>query len=132
MKMKKLKLFTIVLITLVFSPWVIKQFIPVLKIDGYSGLLWQSITTENTAYAPGYTHDKFLQIKVGMTESAVIKILGEPLTRWKPYKNSENEEKQTYVGLQYSNSPTDTHYRLRQIYVHKGIVKEVIGYYYLD
>lgn len=59
-----------------------------------------------------------------MTEEEVIKILGEPLVRWSPKNN--------YEGLQYSKSEESNHYRLRQVYLTKGKVKEVIGYYYID
>ena len=86
----------------------------------------------DTEYAAGYTHEGFSQIEVGMTEAEVIEILGEPLICWRPYQYTNFIEKRHFVGLQYSDSPSDTHYRLRQVYLENGIVKEVIGYFYID
>ena len=67
-----------------------------------------------------------------MTEKEVLEILGEPLTRWTPYRHANFPDKAHYVGLQYSESPSSTHYRLRQVYLDNGVVAEVIGYFYVD
>jgi hypothetical protein len=64
-----------------------------------------------------------------MSEEEVVSILGEPLRRWRPYVI----EKEKYLtALQYSESPTSTHYRLRQVYLEREKVAEVVSYYYLD
>ncbi len=111
--------------SIIFSLWLLKYTSPNLRIEGYSGMIWECLVpSEDTEYAPGYSHKRFLWIKEGMTEKEVISILGEPLVRWQP--------KEGYVGFQYTNSPSSTHYRLRQVYLSEGIVKEVIGYFYLD
>ena len=65
----------------------------------------------------------------GMTEKQVIEIIGEPLIRWQPYSY---KKKSHYVGLQYSESPSSSNYRLRQVYLEKGKVVEIISYYYID
>ena len=101
-------------------------------IDGISGEIWGLITESDTKYSHGYSHKKFRQIKIGMTEKQVIEIIGEPLVRWQPYLYTNYKEKCHFVGLQYSESPSSTNYRLRQVYLDKGKVAEIISYYNLD
>jgi hypothetical protein len=104
-----------------------------IKLDGISGEILGLITDADTKYSLGYSHNKFAQIKIGMTEKEVMEIIGEPLVRWKPYKYSKyKKDKGHYVGLQYSESPSDTHYRIRQVYLDNGKVAEIISYYYID
>jgi hypothetical protein len=105
--------------------WVRRDWI---ALDGFEGELCGLVFKTDTRYAAGYEHPKFCAIKIGMTEQQVIEILGEPLSRWQPYVG----EKGHFVGLQYSESPTSTHYRLRQVYLDYGRVAEVISYFYLD
>jgi hypothetical protein len=86
----------------------------------------------DTKYSPGYTDEKFSSVKIGMTEKQVINLLGEPLTRWRPYQYTNFHDKKHFVGLEYSISPSGTHYCLRQIYLDSGVVAEKIGYFYID
>jgi len=88
----------------------------------------------DTEYAEDYSHAGFAQIEIGMSGQEVLDILGQPLTRWQPYgrKKTRFKDKAHFVGLQYSHSPTSTHYMLRQIYLDRGVVAEKIGYYYGD
>lgn len=67
-----------------------------------------------------------------MTEKQVLDILGEPVTRWRPYQYTNFQDKKHFVGLQYSESPTSTHYNLRQVYLDSGKVAEIISYFYID
>jgi len=67
-----------------------------------------------------------------MTEKEVLDILSEPLTRWSPYRSTNFQERAHFVGFQHSESPSNTHYRLRQVYFDKGVVAERIGYFYVD
>ena len=90
------------------------------------------MTETDTKYSLGYSHSKFGQIKIGMTEKQVIEIIGEPLIRWQPYLYTSFSEKSHFAGLQYSESPSSTNYRLRQVYLDKGKVAKIISYYYLD
>jgi len=103
-----------------------------IEIDGIGGEIGNLLLRTDTEYSENYSHEGFSQIEIGMTEEEVIYTLGEPLTRWKPYKYTNFREKQHFVGLQYSESPSDTHYRIRQIYLDNGIVQEVIGRFYID
>ncbi len=96
-----------------------------LSIDGYKGELAKLIMGgEDTKYAAAYSDSGFLKIRTGMNAEEVIEILGEPLVKW-------------FVGIkricyQYTESPSSTHYRLRQVHVTDGKVTEVIGYFYVD
>ena len=102
------------------------------KIDGLAAELFDLIEGTDTKYSENYSHCGFNEIKIGMTENEAIEILGEPLIRWKPYKHSKIIEKEGFIGLQYSESPSSTHYRLRQIYINNGEVAKIIGYMYID
>ena len=123
--MKKYKNFTIYLFIIVSSLFCLRQIIPILKLDGYSGLVFNILLlTDDTKYSENYSNSKFLKIKTGMTKNEVINILGNPLVEWKPKENID--------ALQYSESPKSTHYRLRQVYLINDIVSERISYYYVD
>lgn len=68
-----------------------------------------------------------------MTENEVLDILGEPIVRWFPFDKRGPEEKKNWVSFQYSESPGDTHYRLRQVlFNEKGIVTSKTGYFCVD
>ncbi len=110
----------------------LKVIFPTLRIDGYTGMLFSFLGHEDTQYANQYSHHKFLRIQIGMEEKEVISILGTPLSRWQPYKNTNYQNKTHFVGFEYSQSPSFTDYRLRQIYFDHGKVTEIIGYYYVD
>lgn len=105
--------------------WGLKYTSTNLMIEGYSGLIFEHFfPNHDTEFSKGYSDEGFLKIKEGMMEIEVINLLGEPICRWEPKDN--------YVGFQYSQSKGSTHYRLRQVYLSEGEVKEIIGYYYID
>lgn len=123
--MKILKKIIFVVLSLFVILWGIKFTSYNLRIEGCSGLIFEwFFPNHDTVVSENYSDRGFLEIKKGMTEAEVLNILGEPLTRWTPEEN--------YVGLQYSESEGSTHYRLRQVYLTEGKVKEIIGYYYID
>lgn len=90
------------------------------------------ILQPDTKYSAGYTEEKFESISIGMSEKQVLDILGEPLTRWRPYRYTKFQDKEHFVGLQYSESPGSGHYNLRQINLDNGKVAEIISYFYID
>lgn len=102
------------------------------RIDGLSGEIWNLMLATDTKYADGYTNKAFLSVEHGMSEKEVLEILGEPLMRFTPYQHSKFRDRAHFVALQYSESPSSTHYRLRQVYLNNGVVAEVIGYFYVD
>lgn len=123
MKILKTTLIVVLLLTVIL--WGLRFISPNLRIEGYTGLIWEWIfPNHDTVFSEHYTHEGFLRIEEGMTEDQVLEILGEPINRWTP--------KEDYLGLTYSQSPGSTHYRLRQIYLTEGRVKEIYGYYYTD
>lgn len=54
-----------------------------------AGLLWSTgprmieWSLDTAVYPPGYSESKFRSVKLGMTESQVSELLGEPLNKWK-------------------------------------------------
>ena len=100
----------------------------VIRLDGFIGEISGLLLTTDTQYAPHYSHRNFAQLKVGMTEQEVIDLVGEPLKRWQPY----NKNQPPFTVFQYSQSPSDTHYRLRQVHFGEGRVVEVVSYFYGD
>ena len=123
--MKKVKLILGLPIAILLILSIVKQFVPILKLDGYSGLiLHKYFDIDTSKYSKDYSDEKFLEVEKGMTKNEVFKILGEPLDIWNPTDK--------IVGLQYSKSYESSNYRLRQIYLEHNIVVDVISYYYID
>jgi len=67
-----------------------------------------------------------------MIEKQVTVIIGEPLTRWRPHQHTHFQAKKHFVGLQYSESLSSTHYNLRQIHLDRSRVAKIISYFYID
>lgn len=94
------------------------------KIDSFQDHIFSLLNKSDTKYSEGYTDERFMQIKSGMRLEEVYNLLGEPLYK----SNKENN----ILGLQYSESPTDTHYFVRYISIKNNRVNEVINYFYID
>lgn len=123
--MKKIKKIVAYLLTLILILFCMKQIIPNLKLNGYSGLLLNVLLlTDDTKYSENYTGRKFLKVKVGMSKNEVFKLIGKPLY--------ESEITDGTTRLQYSESPKDTHYRIRQVYLKNGKVIERLSEFYVD
>lgn len=103
-----------------------------IRIDGPGAELLSLMAPTETEYAEGYSHAGFNKIRIGMSEQEVLDILGEPLTRWAPYRPPRFPDKAQIVGLEYSRSPSSKSYRLRQVNIDKGVVAEIRGYFYVD
>lgn len=101
-------------------------------IDGIHGDIGSLIVRTDTKYSKAYTHSKFNQIEIGMSEEELISILGDPLYFWEPYKSSKHTEKEHYIGYVYSESPSSSSYRLRHVYLDGKVVAEINGYFYVD
>lgn len=52
----------------------------------------------------------------GMREKPVIEILGESIVRFRHPKNKKS------IGFEYSESPSDSGYRVRVIFISDGVV----------
>lgn len=123
--MRKLKKNLISVVVIIFILFGLKQIIPVLKLDGYSGLLLSILLlTDDTKYSADYSDWKFLKIKKGMNRNQVYELIGKPIDVFSPTEN--------IISLQYSESPKDTHYRIRQIYLKNNNVIKRVSYFYVD
>lgn len=129
--MKKLLFLTLFLATVL--TFVVKyKTQDYILLDGIGGEINSFIWGSDTRYSAKYTDYRFSQIKIGMTERQVIAIIGKPLSRSDFFKLSNRLEDRYIVRLQYSESPSSTHYRLRQIYLYKDKVSKIISYFYFD
>jgi len=90
----------------------------------YIGLLDGYFVKSDTKYSENYSELKFKSIEEGFSEKQVIDILGKPIAVFS-LKNG-------IVLYQYSYSPSDTNYDLRQIYIQNRKVIEVVKYFYYD
>jgi len=104
-------------------------FIEYKNLDGLRGEMWGLILPTDTRYSVEYSEKRFRSITIGMNEQQVVQILGEPIARFKPYYYSGDS---TVVAWQYSESPSSTNYRLRQLYLKDGVVVKKVAYFYLD
>lgn len=113
------------IINLILFLFCLKQIIPNLKLDGYSGLFLNILLfTDDTKYSENYNGRKFLKVKKGMMKKQVYELIGKPL--------SASEMKDGNIRLEYSISPKDTHYCIRQVILKNDIVFERVAYFYGD
>jgi hypothetical protein len=90
---------------------------------GLSEQLLATVFGEDTEYAPGYRESEFVSLKLGADESAVLQVLGEPLSRETRHGGTE---------LRYSRSPGSNNYRVRWIELQNGRVTHKGASYYWD
>ncbi|HSS49006.1 MAG TPA: hypothetical protein VLX28_08665 [Thermoanaerobaculia bacterium] len=97
-------------------------------IDGLDGWLWSLTLKEDTVYTAGYTDSGFRQVRGGMSEEEVHRLLGPPQARWSiPVDRSGID-----AGERWSFSPGDTNYRCRVVLFRKGHVAEKHAEFYVD
>ena len=79
----------------------------------------------DTQYAPNYSDRNFAKVKIGMSENKVQELIGKPFVSWK------YGEKVIY---EYSRSPQDTNYRMRQVHFSQKTknVTEIKTEFYAD
>jgi hypothetical protein len=100
----------------------------VATLDGLDGVFWSSMFHEDTVYAPGYSDTAFRKIHAGMPESEVKALLGAPISLYPAYQNTG----QDWTTWCYSDSPGDTHYRIRAIRMKDGVVIGKHAEFYVD
>jgi hypothetical protein len=93
-------------------------------IDGLGGLLWGSLFREDTAYAAGYTDRGWRSIRMGMRQADVRASVGDPLQVW--------TNRDASVGMRWTRSPGDTHYRCRVLQLRDGRVTAKHSAFYVD
>lgn len=93
-------------------------------IDGFQGLIWRTVTGEDTQYAAGYTDRGFIQVTNGMSRDQAQGLLGPPLNVWTNQDNS--------IGARWSKIPSDGNYRCRALLFTNSIVTEILSEFYED
>ncbi len=93
-------------------------------LDGSAGCVLPLLVKEDTRFAPGYSHAKFSQVKVGMSAADVLSLLGPPL-----------EQRQSDDGKErwwWSRSPGSHSYRFRLVVFEGGQVSRIVHEFYVD
>ena len=73
---------------------------------------------DDTQYATTFSDREFRRISVGMTESEVRSLLGDPFDRWAV------DGDQTVTAWRWTRSPLDSHYKVRVVVFKDGRVFE--------
>jgi hypothetical protein len=94
------------------------------SIDGFQGLIWRTVTGEDTQYAAGYRDHGFVQVTNGMSRDHVYRLLGPPLNVWTNEDNS--------IGERWTKSPRDGNYRCRVVLFTNSVVIERHSEFYED
>ena len=123
--LKKIKIFSYILISLCLSLLLINKF----SLDGVEGLIFSTLLKEDTVYAPAYSDKGFKKIHQNMRMKDVIELIGNPL-----FKQTEffEEYKSNIDRWWYSKSASSSHYRIREIRFKDGKVCEKIHYFWGD
>jgi hypothetical protein len=106
----------IAMLVAVYSTWV-------RSIDGISGNLLAIVFTEDTEYATGYSNAGFRAVQPGMPRRKVYELLGEPFAKWTT--GAELIES-------WTRSPSNNHFRQRQIIFHGDRVVNKCSEYWVD
>ncbi len=93
-------------------------------LDGFAGCLAPLFLTEDTEYAPGYSHAAFRKVRVGMSSGEVIALLGPPLET-----RQLDGSRETW---RWSRSRADRSYRVRAVIFHNATIVEVRHQFYVD
>lgn len=102
---------------------IVLGIIGILSLDGARGMVFSMIFPDTTSYAAGYSDNAFRGIGIGVADSDVSCMLGEPL---------ERDQTNGCVRWRYTRSLSDSHYRVRQINFENGKVKSKTHYYLVD
>ena len=125
--MKKVLLFISVILILFGIDIIINS--DRIRLDGIIAEIQTCFFPSDTEYSEKYTHEKFDKIKIGMSEMEVINILGEPFSKFMPHKNSQNIKIINNVAYQYSYSPSNLHFRVRNVIFDQGKVVKIIHHF---
>lgn len=95
--------------------------------EGYASWLTTFLAaSEDTVYAAGYSDAAFKRVRVGMSETDVAELLGEPLEFYAV------EGTPDLVGWRYSRSARDASYHVRAVLFRDRRVVEIFCEFYLD
>ena len=82
------------------------------------------ISCTDTEYAPAYSESGWESVRVGDSESALLRKLGPPLR--------VREIGTDVEGWLYSRSPSSTHYHYREVHVRSAAVIHIDAHFYVD
>ena len=91
--------------------------------DGIRGLVLPVFFPDTTVYAPNFQEDAFRKLGLGVDKQEVIRSLGPPL------------ERDTCEGLErwrYSQSASDSHYRVRELVFENESLAEKTAFFLVD
>ena len=96
---------------------------PLLMLDGASAELFLLWLDDPTQYSNGYSHSKFRSVDIGMTESEVKALLGDPMSE----RNSTSPRVPWDTCWSYSNAGPHVSEtgRARDIFLRGGVVVEI-------
>lgn len=92
-------------------------------LDGVRGLVLPIFFKDTTVYAVGYEENTFKHLRIGVNTTVVLQALGTPL------------QVDTCNGQQrwrYTESRSDSHYRVRQVTIENGLVVAKQSYFLVD
>lgn len=92
-------------------------------LDGVRGLVLPIIFKDTTVYAAGYEENTFKHLHIGVNTAAVLQALGSPL---------QVDECNGQQRWRYTESSSDSHYRVRQIIIENGLVVAKQSYFLVD
>lgn len=95
-------------------------------LDGLDGFIWSRMFQEDTRYSEKYSDAAFRKVHPGMTQTALTELLGPPLRTYSP--TSERD----MTTLWFSESPNDSHFRVRSVDLRDGIVIHKLSEFYVD
>jgi hypothetical protein len=124
--MKAFRIIVLIIVILIASSYITQRLYS--PLDGYTGLIFGILHTEDTEYAKGYSDEGFLRVTVGMSQDEVHRILGPPLDKW----DIKDEKSGNAYGERWSRSPGDTDFRCRVLLYRDNIVYEKHAEFYLD
>ena len=95
-------------------------------LDGLDGFIWSHMFQEDTRYSARYSDTAFRNVRVGMSETELIQLLGEPLRSFPPTSD------RGWTTLWFSESQHDSHFRMRSINLRDGIIIGIQSEFYVD
>lgn len=98
---------------------------PIVMLDGPSGVIFPLLTWPDTEYSSGFSHRSFLSVRSGMTSAEIRQLLGEPLNIYRVPETGE-------TGWSYSETPTNSSYRVRAVLFRQGRVTRRLSEFYVD
>ena len=95
-------------------------------LDGLDGFIWSRLFQEDTRYSERYSDAAFRKVYPGVTQTTLTELLGQPLRTYSPTSDRD------MTILWFSESPNDSHFRLRSVDLRDGLVIRRHSEFYVD